>query len=278
MTAVTDLHVTRWGAGTPVVFLHGLGASGRYWDEVRQLDADRYAGIAVDLLGFGRSPKPRDEAYDIDCHLAHILLTVPEAAVFVGHSAGALLALALAARFPDRVLGLVLCSLPAFPDAPTARREIRRLGVIARLTVGEGRAARTLCWIMCRLRYVGIAIAPLFARSVPAPVARDALRHTYTSYSRTMQHVIIEHRAAPDLAARTDTTALVHGRDDDVVPVRYVEALVSPRVRLDVVDGDHYLPIRNPTAVAAAIHATLDAIRDRGAAPTLAQPPPEQNA
>lgn len=266
---VTDLHVTHWGAGIPVVFIHGLGASGRYWDELRRLADHGYAGIAVDLLGFGRSPKPSDETYDIDCHLAHILPAVPETAVIVGHSAGALLALALAARYPNRVLGLVLCSLPAFPDAPTARHEITRLGIVARLTVGEGRTARALCWIMCRFRLVGIAIAPLFARGVPASVARDALRHTYNSYSGTLQHVIVEHRATEDLAARTDPTTLVHGRDDEVVPVEYVETLTSPRVHLTVVDGDHYLPIRNPTAVAAGLRATLDAVEAQGQSPAF---------
>jgi len=260
MNAPNDLHVRQWGTGTPVVFLHGLGASGRYWDEVRHLGNESYTGLAVDLLGFGQSPKPPTETYDIECHLAHIMPAVPDGAVFVGHSAGALLALALAVRFPERVLGLVLCSLPAFPDAPTARNEIARLGIVARLTVARGRRARVLCWIMCRLRLVGIAIAPIFARGVPAAVARDALRHTYTSYSRTLQHVIVDHRAASDLAARADPTLLVHGRDDEVVPVRYVETLASPRARVVVVDGDHYLPIRNPSACATAIRDVLVAL------------------
>jgi pimeloyl-ACP methyl ester carboxylesterase len=257
MSAPSDLHVTRWGAGTPVVFLHGLGASGRYWDELRRIGGDDYAGTAVDLLGFGRSPKPTHETYDIDCHLRHLLPHVPDAAVVVGHSAGALLALALAAQFPDRVRGLLLCSLPAFPDAPTARREITRLGLVARLTVGESRTARALCWVMCRLRLLGIVVAPLFARRVPAAVARDALRHTYTSYSRTLEHVVVEHRAAPDLQDRAGRTVLVHGRDDDVVPVRYVEGLASPRAQVTVVDGDHYLPIVNPSACAAALRIVL---------------------
>jgi pimeloyl-ACP methyl ester carboxylesterase len=155
------------------------------------------------------------------------------------------------------VRGLLLPSLPSFPDAPTARREIKRLGIVARLTVGERRTARALCWIMCRLRPLGIAVAPLFAHGLPAAVARDALRHTYTSYSRTLEHVIVEHRAAPDLDDRTDQTALVHGRDDDVVPVRYVEGLASSGAVITVVDGNHYLPIVNPDACAAALRIVL---------------------
>jgi pimeloyl-ACP methyl ester carboxylesterase len=260
METTTDLHVMTWGAGTPVVFLHGLGASGRYWDEFRRLGDDSFTGMAVDLLGFGRSPKPADETYDIECHLRHLLPVLPERAVVVGHSAGAVLALALAVRFPERVHGLVLVSLPAYPDAATARREIARLNVVARLTVDEGRGARVLCWIMCRFRLPLIAIAPILTRGLPAAVARDGLRHTYASYTRTLQRVVVDHHAAADLDRRLDPTVLVHGRDDHVVPVHHVEELASPRAHVSVVAGDHHLPIHNPRACAAALRTVLGTI------------------
>ncbi|WP_349257785.1 alpha/beta fold hydrolase [Iamia sp.] len=55
------------GRGPAVVFVHGLGASGRYWDAVVSRLAGRRS-VAVDLLGFGRSPKPRRASYDVGCH------------------------------------------------------------------------------------------------------------------------------------------------------------------------------------------------------------------
>lgn len=67
----------RWGDGDHVVFLHGLGASSRYWDRLAGLGG-RYSGIAPDLLGFGRSPKPPNAAYDVETHLE------PVVAVFLG--------------------------------------------------------------------------------------------------------------------------------------------------------------------------------------------------
>ena len=55
----------RWGSGEPtVVFLHGLGASSRYWSKLGEI-SHNYQAIAPDLLGFGRSPKP-DIRYDAD--------------------------------------------------------------------------------------------------------------------------------------------------------------------------------------------------------------------
>jgi len=246
------LHTVAWGSGRPVVFLHGLGGSTHIWDGVRSLSDDAYRGMAVDLLGFGRSPKPADESYDVQCHLRHLVTVIPAGSVVVGHSAGALLALALAAQHPRFVRGLVLCSLPAYPDAATARREVARLGLLARMTVRGTPTARAICWLMCHTRWIGMLAAPLVTR-LPSAVARDSVRHTYASYDRTLRHVVVEHRATADLARVDIPVVVVHGRDDDVVPLRYVQAAVSPGVTVRVVEGDHLVPLHNPEACAAAL-------------------------
>ncbi|MBA2624092.1 MAG: alpha/beta fold hydrolase, partial [Acidimicrobiia bacterium] len=145
------LFVERWGEGPPVVFLHGLGGSARYWQRVREA-SDGYAGLAPDLLGFGRSPSPADAPYDVDGHLATLVPLIPPASLLVAHSTGGVLAAAIAARHPDRLRALVLVGLPAFPDEATARREVGRLGLLARLTVDGSRWAKMLCGAMCRLR------------------------------------------------------------------------------------------------------------------------------
>jgi pimeloyl-ACP methyl ester carboxylesterase len=62
---------------------------------------DTRSVVVPDLLGFGRSPKPDTSAYDIDAHLAAIREYVPSGSTVVGHSVGAVLAAALAAREPE---------------------------------------------------------------------------------------------------------------------------------------------------------------------------------
>ena len=207
------LHTVAWGSGRPVVFLHGLGGSTHIWDGVRSLSDDAYRGMAVDLLGFGRSPKPADESYDVQCHLRHLVTVIPAGSVVVGHSAGALL---------------------------------------ARMTVRGTPTARAICWLMCHTRWIGMLAAPLVTR-LPSAVARDSVRHTYASYDRTLRHVVVEHRATADLARVDIPVVVVHGRDDDVVPLRYVQAAVSPGVTVRVVEGDHLVPLHNPEACAAAL-------------------------
>lgn len=49
------LHHVRDGAGAPLLLLHGIGMSGRVWEQVTPALAADFACYAVDLPGFGRS-------------------------------------------------------------------------------------------------------------------------------------------------------------------------------------------------------------------------------
>ncbi len=142
-----SLFVTSWGRGPEVVLLHGLGASSWYWESLAATSSG-FLATAPDLLGFGRSPSPPDASYDV-CHLAALAPHLPERAVVVAHSTGAILAAALAARWPERVASLLLLGLTAFPNEATARRLIGSLGLLARLTVDGRPSARRLCedWV-----------------------------------------------------------------------------------------------------------------------------------
>lgn len=253
------------GDGPSVLLIHGLGASAHYWDKVMAATADRRL-LAPDLLGFGRSPSPPDVSYDVGCHLTALQPLLMPGTVVVGHSTGGILAAALAARCPEAVRNLLLIGLPAFPDAATARAEVGRLGMVARLTVEERRLGQWLCVAMCRFRPVAVAAAPLLLRGMPRAVAADGARHTWLSYSRTLRHVVVEHPVWPDLEKVRIPVTFLHGRQDSTASLRLVEALadrlhgVGRNISLRPADGDHHLPVRQPALVA-------DVIADLSAAP-----------
>jgi len=258
-----DLHVDEWGSGRPVAFVHGLGASARYWEPLRDASID-YHGVAPDLLGFGRSPAPPDAAYDIESHLSALSAVVPAGSLVVGHSTGALIAAALASRRPDLVRRLLLLGMPAYPDAQSAREEVGRFGALARLTVKGSPLARVLCTAMCKVRPLAIAIAPLVVRDLPASIASDGARHTWTSYQRTLEKVVVGYRPAPDLAAAAAPITFLHGDADPTAPLplvrRLVDELTAERhdVELQVVAGDHHLALRRPAQVTVALTALLN--------------------
>ncbi len=60
------LAVRRRGrTGTPIVLLHGLGASGRSWRLVADQLSTAASVICPDLLGFGASPRPHQRWMDV---------------------------------------------------------------------------------------------------------------------------------------------------------------------------------------------------------------------
>ncbi len=88
----TQLHVKTWGAGRPVILMHGWPLSSDSWDDQAMALAEAgYRTIAYDRRGFGRSSQPWS-GYDYDT-LADDLAAVIEQtgakdAVLVGFSMG----------------------------------------------------------------------------------------------------------------------------------------------------------------------------------------------
>lgn len=124
------LRATRWrGSGVPVLLLHGLASSRRFWDLV----IPGLVGlpiVALDQRGHGDSERP-DGPYD-GATVAADALTALDAlgisrAVVVGHSWGASTALRLAADAPERVLAVVALDggLGSARDAGADRAEAR---------------------------------------------------------------------------------------------------------------------------------------------------------
>jgi pimeloyl-ACP methyl ester carboxylesterase len=101
------------GSGPVLLLIHGIAGSSATWDEVLPWLAERYTVVAPDLLGHGRSAKPRGD-YSLGAYANAIrdLLGMldHEHASIVGHSLGGGIAMQLAYQFPERCERLVLVS------------------------------------------------------------------------------------------------------------------------------------------------------------------------
>jgi pimeloyl-ACP methyl ester carboxylesterase len=108
----TRLRMIDSGQGTPVVFIHGFGASIYGWRKtLPPVAAAGYRVIAFDNRGFGFSDKPA-HGYSTAAY-AHLVVTLLDSlriasAVLVGHSMGGAIAAEVALAHPDRVRGLVV--------------------------------------------------------------------------------------------------------------------------------------------------------------------------
>ncbi|KAJ6943774.1 hypothetical protein NC652_009273 [Populus alba x Populus x berolinensis] len=107
-----------------VLFVHGFISSSAFWTETlfpnfSNAAKSTYRLFAIDLLGFGRSPKPADSLYTLREHLDMIEQSVLEpykvkSFHIVAHSLGCILALALAVKHPGSVKTLTLLAPPYY--------------------------------------------------------------------------------------------------------------------------------------------------------------------
>jgi pimeloyl-ACP methyl ester carboxylesterase len=118
--------VTRPGAGTPVVCLHGIWDWWRYFRPLVPDGPGSFAGrplVMLDLRGHGESDKPA-QGYAWNDYAADVIALIRQRGwqrvTLVGHSLGALTALLVAAALPERIESLVLEDPPLpLPDGPS---------------------------------------------------------------------------------------------------------------------------------------------------------------
>lgn len=110
---MSNLFVDSWGAGTPVVLVHGSLATGaEEWQAQRPLADEGFRLLVLDRRGYGRSPKADGEDFLRDAD--DIVALMDNGAHLVGHSYGGLGALFAAARRPDLMLSLTLLEPATF--------------------------------------------------------------------------------------------------------------------------------------------------------------------
>jgi pimeloyl-ACP methyl ester carboxylesterase len=109
---MSDLNVVAWGAGEPVVLVHGsFGWGTESWAWQQPL-AERYRLLLLDRRGFGRSAPGEREDFQVDA--ADIAEVLGDGAHLVRHSYGGLGCLLAAARRPEAVWSLTLIEPAAF--------------------------------------------------------------------------------------------------------------------------------------------------------------------
>lgn len=114
-----DTNFHEAGSGRPVILLHGSGPGVSAWTNWRRVIpalAGDFRVLAPDMAGFGYTERNPDLRYDIKLWVKHLIGFMDAVglatASLVGNSFGGSLALAAAARFPERFDRLVLMGTP----------------------------------------------------------------------------------------------------------------------------------------------------------------------
>ncbi|MFB7992041.1 alpha/beta fold hydrolase [Streptomyces sp. NPDC056002] len=118
-SAFGQLHYVESGDGSPVLLLHQTPRSWTEYLDVLPLVGTRRRAIAMDTLGYGASAKPEGpHSIERFADAAGALVDALGLERFhlVGHHTGGVIAVELAARFGDRVAGLLLSATPFVDD------------------------------------------------------------------------------------------------------------------------------------------------------------------
>ncbi|MBI2958546.1 MAG: alpha/beta fold hydrolase, partial [Chloroflexi bacterium] len=109
------MHFQALGQGAPIVLLHSNASSVWSWSRVIGPLAKSNAIYALDTMGQGDSGKPSRE-YRVKDYAASVVDFMTAAglgrASLIGNSVGAIIAVQLAAEYPDRIRRLVLVGCP----------------------------------------------------------------------------------------------------------------------------------------------------------------------
>jgi pimeloyl-ACP methyl ester carboxylesterase len=246
------------GDGPVIVLVHGLALSSTTWRYVMPALAERYRVVAPDLLGHGKSGKPRGD-YSLGAFASGIrdlLVALDiEQATFVGHSLGGGIAMQLAYQFPERCDRLVLVA------AGGLGKEVNTLLRAVSLPGAEYVLPVILTpWIRQRAEWVG----GVFRRLGWQPNASlDQVWSSYTALGdRSAQEAFVHTvRSVIDLAGQRVSahdrlylaarvpTLIVWGEEDRVIPVAHAHQTheAIPGSKLAVLPGaGHFLPFEQP--------------------------------
>jgi pimeloyl-ACP methyl ester carboxylesterase len=241
------------GEGPAIVLVHGITSTSATWERVMPYLATQFTVIAPDLIGHGRSAKPRGD-YSLGAYASGVrdlmVALGQESATFVGHSLGGGVVMQLAYQFPERCERLVLV------DSGGLGKEVNLLLRAATLPLSEVvlpllastrllDAGRSLGRFLGRFGlHAGTDIAEL-ARghaSLEDPGARAAFVHTL----RTIVDPMGQRVSATDrlYLAENIPFLLVWGARDPIIPVEHGLAAheLVPSSRLELFEEAGHFP------------------------------------
>lgn len=207
---VRHIHKARKSRIT-VLLIHGLGDTADMWQPVIDKLPQDVSVIAVDLLGFGDSPRPAWEAYNAKAQVRSLLATclklrVQGPMIIVGHSLGALVAVEFAKRYPLLTKSLILCSPPIYKQIPGTTKSKSPDMILRKLYNRAAAEPRTI------LRLYGLARA---TRMVPKSllITEDNVQMLIASLKAS----IINQTTIDDIVKLNKPIKIINGLFDPLV-------------------------------------------------------------
>lgn len=242
------------GSGPALLLIHGIGNDLHTWRPLIPELAKSYTVIAPDLLGHGKSDKPRADysvaAYANGMRDLLAVLDVDRVTV-VGHSLGGGVATQFAYQYPDRCERLVLIS-----SGGVARSVHPALRLATAPGAAQFLSLMQLKGVQLTVRLAFGLLAKLDAdtaldRDVVLPMLFDSLRDPTSrqAFVRTLRAVVDLRGQCVTMLDRCYLTAgmptlLIWGSRDSTIPLEHgrIAHAAMPGSELEVFDGAGHFP------------------------------------
>lgn len=240
------------GEGEPLVMIQGMGIE--ISSVLKNMEpfisefAERYRVIAFDNRGVGRTDKP-DEPYSIEMMAEDTIGLMDELGIkcahFIGGSMGSCILQVIAAKYPERVNGLVLyLATTNFSD--TLKTETESSLDIQEVENGEIKR-----------------IHPLFMQDYP-PTPESLLRQLEANMKFNGKKLLNQIKAP---------TLIVNATKDQFIPMEYTEEFAASihHSKMILIDGDHLFQM---TQNESLIRPALEFLAEIDIKSTITQNPP----
>ncbi len=256
------------GQGEAILLIHGSGPGVTAWANWRGVIpalAERARVIAPDMLGFGYTRCPMDRPLDPDAWVAQLVglldaLDIQKVSV-VGNSFGGAIALAFALRHPQRVSRLVLMGAAGLSFPLTAGLD---------KVWGYQPSLEAMRELMQVFAYDHSIITDDLVRMRFEASIRDDVQSRFAQLFPAPRQQGIEMLAVDEQALRQlpQPTLIIHGRDDQVIPLEASERLLRliPHAQLHVFgECGHWVQIERAAAFSRLLIDFLCTDRNEGA-------------
>lgn len=238
----------------PLIMLHGWMSHRGVWQHSMEILQHSHRCIAVDLLGFGVSDKPKDGDYSIPAQGKRILEIADyldcKHFQLIGHSMGGQIALYLASTLaPERVDKIVsVAGIVSGNMKPAITRIVARMVAAGKQSPGLYNRARSM---IRRSWFANLLFRPWFYKmnAIPFPVwemdrqmatRRDIYNSAYQSYQAIRQLDL-----ARDIRDIRAPTLAIFGKQDRVTPLSEGQLIKErvPEGQMAVIDRCGHFPM-----------------------------------
>lgn len=237
---MTVIHKEVYGQGVPIVLIHGWAMHTGIWRTFAQQLAQNYQVICLDLPGHGLSEAV--EPYNLETITAALMEQMPESPCCVlGWSLGATVALALAARYPQRINSLMLLA-----GNPRFVNEAAWTGMRAELLEDFSNNLQLNCQLTL-IRFLALQVNQLANAKVLLKELKVAVKECNPPTENVLQSgldILKQADLRQSLVTLTCPVYLILGDKDTLVPVKVSQNMkqIKADLQVNIIEGAGHVP------------------------------------